>query len=469
MQNTYLAVSHFLDYVRSDGGATDTDVDTGRRIQTFDVGSADVNRARELASLRPDDERTLESIAHVFAAERDDLATGFVEAVREHPAADALDRDELDGSLEREQRELLEELPTASATRRFRPSDLGDETATLLAAGPDAYLGSREVYYEGILRAIADDVKAEYAPETDLEPVEDERTDGGAVTTNADSPNGVSDAVDAVVDRALAFVRVANVDEQLAMRAYASARDDEVEAYEAKLERQQSKLDDYERQIEEYEAKLERTEDSRKPSKPRRSASNRRSTRFDRCRTTSHGGRRGSTIWQTNRRVDKRDRRRDLRPLGDRRGDRFQRRGGKRHQRTRRGTHRRHHRHRPGGDRKMERVEDAADDVTDDVEALREGVQRIDEIVEVINDIADQTNLLALNASIEAATAGRRRLRRRRKRGQIARRGPKTKPPPSRRWSNRSRRTPRKPSTASRPQTRRSQTASPSSKKPSRT
>ncbi|TYT61625.1 methyl-accepting chemotaxis protein, partial [Natrialba swarupiae] len=249
---------------RSDGGATDTDVDTGRRIQTFDVGSADVNRARELASLRPDDERTLESIAHVFAAERDDLATGFVEAVREHPAADALDRDELDGSLEREQRELLEELPHGECDAAFFDRRIsGDETATLLAAGPDAYLGSREVYYEGILRAIADDVKAEYAPETDLEPVEDERTDGGAVTTNADSPNGVSDAVDAVVDRALAFVRVANVDEQLAMRAYASARDDEVEAYEAKLERQQSKLDDYERQIEEYEAKLERTEDSR--------------------------------------------------------------------------------------------------------------------------------------------------------------------------------------------------------------
>ena len=55
---------------------------------------------------------------------------------------------------------------------------------------------------------------------------------------------------------------------------------------------------------------------------------------------------------------------------------------------------------------KMERVDESSDEVADDVDTLRAGVEEIDEIVEVINDIADQTNLLALNASIEAARAG---------------------------------------------------------------
>ena len=41
------------------------------------------------------------------------------------------------------------------------------------------------------------------------------------------------------------------------------------------------------------------------------------------------------------------------------------------------------------------------------VEALGERSSAINEIVNMIKDIADQTNLLALNAAIEAARAGR--------------------------------------------------------------
>ncbi|WP_410766582.1 methyl-accepting chemotaxis protein [Haloferax sp. DFSO60] len=49
-----------------------------------------------------------------------------------------------------------------------------------------------------------------------------------------------------------------------------------------------------------------------------------------------------------------------------------------------------------------ERIAAAADGV----EALREEVGQISDVVDLIEDIADQTNLLALNASIEAARAG---------------------------------------------------------------
>ena len=40
------------------------------------------------------------------------------------------------------------------------------------------------------------------------------------------------------------------------------------------------------------------------------------------------------------------------------------------------------------------------------IHALEEKSKEIDEVVEVITQIASQTNLLALNASIEAARAG---------------------------------------------------------------
>ncbi|WP_380677247.1 methyl-accepting chemotaxis protein [Salinigranum sp. GCM10025319] len=49
---------------------------------------------------------------------------------------------------------------------------------------------------------------------------------------------------------------------------------------------------------------------------------------------------------------------------------------------------------------------DAASQVAADMDSLESRMDRVTEIVGVINDIADQTNLLALNANIEAARAG---------------------------------------------------------------
>ncbi|MGP1470106.1 MAG: methyl-accepting chemotaxis protein [Schwartzia sp. (in: firmicutes)] len=56
--------------------------------------------------------------------------------------------------------------------------------------------------------------------------------------------------------------------------------------------------------------------------------------------------------------------------------------------------------------RYMERIEDGSKTITVSIDALKEGSQKISEIVAMISGIAGQTNLLALNAAIEAARAG---------------------------------------------------------------
>ncbi|WP_228434450.1 methyl-accepting chemotaxis protein [Natrarchaeobaculum aegyptiacum] len=53
----------------------------------------------------------------------------------------------------------------------------------------------------------------------------------------------------------------------------------------------------------------------------------------------------------------------------------------------------------------MDAIESKATETVEEMAALREEVERISDVVELIDDIADETNLLAINASIEAATA----------------------------------------------------------------
>ncbi|GAB7008924.1 methyl-accepting chemotaxis protein [Halorubrum trueperi] len=54
----------------------------------------------------------------------------------------------------------------------------------------------------------------------------------------------------------------------------------------------------------------------------------------------------------------------------------------------------------------MDRIDTEVENTVEEMSSLRDEVERIGEVVGLIDDIAEQTNILALNASIEAARAG---------------------------------------------------------------
>lgn len=54
----------------------------------------------------------------------------------------------------------------------------------------------------------------------------------------------------------------------------------------------------------------------------------------------------------------------------------------------------------------MERIEGSTRNIVDEIDRLKRTSQHIQEVVDIVSNIAEQTHLLALNASIEAARAG---------------------------------------------------------------
>ncbi|RQG99140.1 globin-coupled sensor protein, partial [Natrarchaeobius oligotrophus] len=387
---------------RTDGDGAD--VDDERTIATFDVTDDDVARAKSLASLREEDEARLESISDVFDAVSDELPAAYVETLRSHGDVSALlERAGVDEpALEAERRRYLRSIADGSYDSEYfgrRLPSNGEET--LLSDRPDVYLGSFALHYEGVIDAIADDVKAEYESETDLEPIEEERrTDGGVASVSTGEGEPISNAVDDVAERTLSFLRLSKVDEQLAIRALSSA-------HEARIDRYEERIEEYEERIEEYERRLEN--ESRERNEIEDVRRNIRSTLNDVSASTNEVAESTEEIevLSTDQAASMNEIASEVSGLSatveeiasnaeevSATSERAEQLAGDTTDTAEQAID------------KMERVEDAADEVTDDVEELREGVQRIDEIVEVINEIADQTNLLALNASIEAATAG---------------------------------------------------------------
>ncbi|WP_181686873.1 globin-coupled sensor protein [Halorhabdus salina] len=264
--------------------------------------------------------------------------------------------------------------------RRARIGKLHD----MLDMGPKFYLGAYVIYYQGIMETIAENVKAELAA-----------TDGGGAMSvgvaserDADAaapesdPDGSVDtmtpeeAIDAIVERSLSALKLLNLDQQVAMDTYIHSYNQRVER---ELQRRREVASEVEQAVDETH---DAAEDLAASAEQINDVTDNQATNVSEVAgEVSNMSATIEEIAATAEDVDETSAQaeqlaEDGREAADDAID------------------------------VMQSVDGSAQDVAEDVDRLQRRVGEIDEVVDVINDIAEQTNILALNASIEAARAG---------------------------------------------------------------
>ncbi|MFC6716497.1 globin-coupled sensor protein [Natrialbaceae archaeon GCM10025810] len=362
----------------SDGAAIGVGAEYEDVAREYEVDRAEIERVKTAVGFDERDERLLASQSTVFEGVSGPLAARYADGLR---TSDAVRRSledhgtSLEG-VERAQREYVRSFGRGPYDAQFFEERVRTPGfPALLEAGPDAFLGSFAAYYEGVLEALADDVKSEFVEEDGSEPT-DPAVEGGVAEERAPDGYVPIEAVDAVAERALAFLRVATIDQQLAVRLNARAYRERVRD---ELEQQETVRKNVGDSLEELSVSAEEVSDSSQDiselaDEQSETVSNVAGEISNLSATVEEIASNAEEVSSTSEHAQE---------IATESADTAEH-----------------------AIAKMERVERASTDVTRDVEALREGVRKIDDIIEVINTIADQTNLLALNASIEAATAG---------------------------------------------------------------
>ncbi|AXG10207.1 globin-coupled sensor protein [Haloplanus rubicundus] len=343
-------------------------------IEEIGIDPNEIDWRKEFTNFDDADCRRLDEMSETFGRIADDLVEEFYDHLQAHAETVAI----IDSStksvegLKRSQSEYLRDLGRGEYgsdyfSRRARIGKIHD----MLDLGPKIYLGAYSIYYEGILTAIAEDVKRQLAADGGV-------ADAGGRAGDSDEhePTTVEEAVDTVIARSLSALKLLNLDQQVAVDTY-------IHSYNQRIE---TELDRRERVAEEVETAvddLRRTsEDAARSSRAISDLVEKQAEGMlevsdevsDLSATVEEIASTADQVESTSSTAERlaEDGRESATEAID----------------------------------AMETVDEAAAEVVADVDQLQDRVDEINEIVEVINDIAERTNLLALNASIEAARAG---------------------------------------------------------------
>ncbi|MFB6179937.1 MAG: globin-coupled sensor protein [Halorientalis sp.] len=317
------------------------------------------------------DRRRLSNLETTFESVADDLVDEFYDHIVAHDKASSF----LDMStktvemLQQSQRGYLTDLPTGEyGTKYFERRARIGKIHDMLDLGPRIYLGAYSVYYEGLVEAIAEEVKSELLTADGGTAVASGETDGTGLTP--------TEAIDTTAERILSTLKLLTLDQQVAMDTYIYSYSQRMED---EIDRRTAVSKDVESAVKECQSKAETV--ANKSGQISEVAS----AQTDNMEAiASEVANLSATIEEVASTADRVDATSDE-------AERLAKDGQE------------------SADQAidaMENVSTSADTVAADVDRLQERVDEIDGIVEVINDIADQTNILALNASIEAARAG---------------------------------------------------------------
>ncbi|WP_336037188.1 globin-coupled sensor protein [Halobacterium yunchengense] len=353
----------------------------GRQLATeIGIDAEEIEWRKEFTQFGDADRRRLEEMSETFDRVADDLVEDFYDRLQEYSETVAIleSSSKPVAALKQSQSEYLTDLGEGEYGRDYfdRRARIG-KIHDMLDLGPKVYFGAYSIYYEGVLEAIAEDVKGELAA----------ATDGAGATAAVDASQlepdqvdsdlaGAADAVDAVVERALSAIKLLTLDQQVAMDTYIHSYSEQVES---ELERRTEVARDVQAAVDELRTSAGSLADS---SQEINQLADEQSEGMQ--QVASEVADLSATVEEIASTTD------EVREQSATAADLAE--GGQSSAADAIET--------------METVDEAASDVAEDFHRLQDRVGEIDEIVDVIDDIASQTNLLALNASIEAARAG---------------------------------------------------------------
>ncbi|RLM67090.1 globin-coupled sensor protein [Halorubrum sp. Atlit-26R] len=360
-------------------------VDGSRLTEQIGIDSREIEWRKDFTRFDSDDVERLSGLEPLLNDIADDLVEDFYAHLQDYSESMAI----IDSStksveaLKRSQAEYLKDLGRGLYDQSYFDSRARiGKIHDMLDLGPKVYFGAYSIYYEGIFKAIAEDIK-DRAVQTDGGAV---ARDGSAVRPAEESHSESSDddapitsveaAVDETIEQALSALKIINLDQQVAMDTYIQSYSSQIES---ELERQRSVAGNVDSSVEELRNSTNQVAESTQEitdiateqvdnmEQVASEVSNLSATVEEVASTADEVA--STSAEAESHATDGRD----------------------------------------SAEEAMDTMEDVAaatKAVADDVDQLQERINEIDNIVEIIDDIADQTNLLALNASIEAARAG---------------------------------------------------------------